>query len=109
VVDAAAGGKALRSGRVRPLAVCSPARHPTLPAVPTMAEAIGLAGFEAYAWQGLTASARTLDAATVRLSAALAETLAEAPVQARMREIGLESLSGGAAEYRALIEADRAI
>ena len=109
VVDVAAGGEALRSGRIRPLAVCSPARHPTLPEVPTVAEAAGLAGFEAYAWQGLTAPARTPDAAATRLSAALAKTLAEAPVQARMQEIGLEPLPGGPAEYRALIEADRAI
>ncbi|MCB4825440.1 Bug family tripartite tricarboxylate transporter substrate binding protein [Roseicella aerolata] len=109
VVDVAAGGEALRSGRIRPLAVCSPARHPTLPEVPTVAEAAGLGGFEAYAWQGLTAPARTPEAAAARLAQALSETLAEAPVQARMREIGLEPLTGGAAEYRALIEADRAI
>jgi len=109
VVDMAAGGEALRSGRIRPLAVCSPVRHPGLPAVPTVAEAVGLAGFEAYAWQGLTAPARTPDAAAARLAATLAEVLAEPPVQARMREIGLEPLLGGAAEYRALIEADRAI
>jgi tripartite-type tricarboxylate transporter receptor subunit TctC len=74
-----------------------------------VAEAIGLQGFAAYAWQGLTAPARTPDAAATRLSAALAKTLAEAPVQARMQEIGLEPLPGGPAEYRALIEADRAI
>ncbi|MBK1657099.1 Bug family tripartite tricarboxylate transporter substrate binding protein [Paracraurococcus ruber] len=109
VLDLAAGGEALRSGRIRPLAVCSPAQHPTLPEVPTVAEAAGLQGFEAYAWQGLTAPFRTPDAAATRLAAALAATLGEAPVQARMREIGLEPLTGDAAAYRALIAADRAI
>jgi tripartite-type tricarboxylate transporter receptor subunit TctC len=109
IVDMAAGGEALRSGRIRPLAILSAARHPTLPDVPTAEEALGLRGFTAFAWQGLTAPARTPDAAAARLSAALAETLAEAPVQARMREIGLDPLTGGAAEYRALIEAERAV
>src|SRR3712207_7212546 len=54
IVDVAAGGEALRSGRVRPLAVCSAARHPSLPDVPTVEEALGLRGFTAFAWQGLT-------------------------------------------------------
>lgn len=109
VVDMAAGGAALRSGRIRPLAILSAARHPALPDVPTAEEALGLQGFTAFAWQGLTAPARTPDTAAARLAEALAETLAEAPVQARMREIGLDPLGGGAAEYRAMIEAERAI
>ncbi|WP_240756968.1 Bug family tripartite tricarboxylate transporter substrate binding protein [Roseicella aquatilis] len=108
VVDLAAGGEALRSGRIRPLALCSAARQTSLPAVPTVAEAIGLADFEAYAWQGLTTPARTPDAAAARLTAALAETVAQLPVQARMREIGLEPLAGGPEAYRARIERDRA-
>ena len=109
VVDLAAGGEALRSGRIRPLALCSATPQAALPGVPLVAEAAGLPGFEAYAWQGLTAPARTPDAAAARLSAALAESLAEAPVRARMQEIGLEPLTGGAAEYRARIDAERAI
>jgi tripartite-type tricarboxylate transporter receptor subunit TctC len=109
VVDVAAGGEALRSGRVRPLAVLSAARHPALPEVPTAEEALGLPGFTAFAWQGLTAPARTPDAAAARLSAALAETLAEPAAEARMREIGLEPISGGPEEYRALIAAERAV
>lgn len=46
----------IRSGAVRPLAVSSLTRHPLLPEVPTMAES-GLAGFEAFSWQGLFAPA----------------------------------------------------
>jgi tripartite-type tricarboxylate transporter receptor subunit TctC len=109
IVDIAAGGAVLRAGRIRPLALCSEARHPSLPEVPTVAEALGLQGFTAFAWQGLTAPARTPDAIAARLTEALAAALAEPAVQARMGEIGLEPLSGGPAEYRALIEAERAI
>jgi tripartite-type tricarboxylate transporter receptor subunit TctC len=46
----------IRAGAVRPLAVSSLTRHPLLPEVPTMAES-GLAGFEAFSWQGLFAPA----------------------------------------------------
>ena len=109
IVDIAAGGAVLRAGRIRPLALCSEARHPSLPEVPTVAEALGLQGFTAFAWQGLTAPARTPDAIAARLTEALAAALAEPAVQARMGEIGLEPLRGGPAEYRAMIEAERAI
>jgi len=109
VLDMAAGAELIRGRRVQPLAVLSAARLPGLPALPTAAEAYGLRGFEAYAWQGLTAPGRTPDDIAGRLSEALAASLAEPAVQARMREIGLDPLQGGPAEHRALIAAERAI
>jgi len=109
IVDIAAGGAALRAGRIRPLAICSEARHPSLTEVPTVAEALGLSAFTAFAWQGLTAPARTPDAIAARLSETLTAALSEPAVQARMSEIGLEPLSGGPSEYRAMIDAERAI
>ena len=109
IVDIAAGGEMLRTGQIRPLAICSEARHPSLPQVPTVEEALALPGFTAYAWQGLTAPSRTPDAIAARLTEALAASVAEPAVQARMREIGLEPLQGGPAEYRAMIEAERAV
>jgi tripartite-type tricarboxylate transporter receptor subunit TctC len=109
MVDIAAGGAVLRAGRIRPLAICSEARHPSLPEVPTVAEALGLSGFTAFAWQGLTAPARTPDAIAARIAETLSAALSEPANQARMLEIGLEPLSGGAAEYRAMIDAERAI
>ena len=51
VLDMAAGAEVIRSGRVRPLVLLSPA-SPAIPDVPTAAEAYGLPGFAAYAWQG---------------------------------------------------------
>jgi tripartite-type tricarboxylate transporter receptor subunit TctC len=109
VIDMAAGAEVLRSGRVRPLAVCSAERLSGLPDVPTVDEALGLSGFAAHAWQGVTAPARTPDAIAARLTRELAAVMAEAPVQARMREIGLEPLVGGPAEYRSLIEGERGV
>jgi tripartite-type tricarboxylate transporter receptor subunit TctC len=109
VVDYAAGAETLRSGGAKPLAVCSAARIEGLPDVPTAQEALGLGGFEAYAWQGLVAPSRTPDAIAARLTEELTAALGQETVQARMREIGLDPLVGGPAEFRALLEAERAV
>ena len=109
VVDAAAGGETLRSGRVRPLAICAPQRLSTMPDVPTVTEALGLPRFEAYAWQGVVAPARTPEPVIARLSADVAAALQEPAVRSRMAEIGLEPLTGGPAEYAKLIADERAV
>jgi tripartite-type tricarboxylate transporter receptor subunit TctC len=108
VLDMAAGAEMIRSRRVQPLVLLSAARLPGLD-LPTVDEAFGLRGFAAHAWQGLTAPGRTPDAIADRLSAELAATVADPAVQARMREIGLDPLTGGPAEHRALIASERAI
>jgi tripartite-type tricarboxylate transporter receptor subunit TctC len=109
VLDMAAGAEVIRSRKVQPLALLSAARLEGLPALPTAREAYGLAGFEAHAWQGLTAPGRTPDDIAGRLSRDLAASIAEPAVQARMREIGLDPLTGGPEEHRAMIAAERAI
>jgi tripartite-type tricarboxylate transporter receptor subunit TctC len=106
-VDYAAGGEALRTGRIRPLAVASRTRLPGLPQVPTVAEAFGWSGFEAYAWQGLVVPRATPDAEAGVLSQALAAAVGDAAIQARMREIGLDPLPGGPAEQAALTRAEQ--
>jgi tripartite-type tricarboxylate transporter receptor subunit TctC len=109
ILDLPSGAEYLRSGRVKPLALCSAARHPDLPDVPTVQEALGLRGFEAYAWQGLVVPARTPDAVASRLTTELAAAVRDQSVTDKMRGIGLEPLTGGPDEFKALIEAERAI
>ena len=109
VIDYAAGGEYLRSGRVRPLAVCSAAPVEGLPDVPTVQDALGLRGFEAYAWQGLVLPKRTPDPAAARLSSELAAALRDEATAARMRELGVEPLPGGPGEFQALLEAERGV
>ena len=77
--------------------------------MPTVREALGLPGFEAFAWQAMVVPARTPDAAVARLTEELAVALRDEGVTGRMRAIGLEPLSGGPEEFRTLIEAERAI
>ncbi len=46
----------IKSGRLRPLAVTGPTRHPLLPDVPTMSES-GFPGFESTQWYGVVGPA----------------------------------------------------
>ena len=109
VLDNTSGAGQLHAGNIRPLAVCSAARFAGLPDVPTVQEALGLANFEAYAWQGLVVPKATPDPVVERLTAELAAALRQESVLARMREVGLEPLAGGADEFQALLEAERAV
>ncbi|MBO1074610.1 Bug family tripartite tricarboxylate transporter substrate binding protein [Roseomonas marmotae] len=109
VLDLPSGLEYLRSGRVKPLAICSATRHPGLPEVPTIQEALGIGRFEAYAWQGMVVPARTPAAIADRLTAELARALQDSAVTDKMRGIGLEPLTGGPDEFKTLIEAERAV
>jgi tripartite-type tricarboxylate transporter receptor subunit TctC len=108
LVDVASAGGPLRAGQVRALAVTTPTRWRTLPEVPTLREAAGLPDYRAPAWQGMVAPAATPDNAIRRLSEALGQVMNTPALQARLIEIGVEPLFGGAAEFDALMAADRA-
>ncbi|MFL1464217.1 Bug family tripartite tricarboxylate transporter substrate binding protein [Roseococcus sp. DSY-14] len=93
----------LRDGTLRALAVTGPRRSDALPGVPTVAEAAGLPGFAATVWYGLQVPRGTPAAAIARLNAAAQALLAEAPVRARLAEIGVEPLGGSPADFTRFI------
>jgi tripartite-type tricarboxylate transporter receptor subunit TctC len=65
----------IKSGKVRPLAVTTLARHPLLPELPTVAE-LGFPGFESVGWNGVLAPAGTPRPIIVRMHDILAKALA---------------------------------
>jgi tripartite-type tricarboxylate transporter receptor subunit TctC len=79
----------IESGRVRALAVTSGKRLPSLPNVPTMAEA-GVAGYEVVAWQGIFAPAGTPPAIVERLYTEISAILKLPDVQERLAKLGVE-------------------
>jgi tripartite-type tricarboxylate transporter receptor subunit TctC len=109
VVDYPSAASHLRAGTIRALAVCSGARLAGLADVPTVQEALGLGGFEAYAWQGLVVPKATPDAVVERLSAELMAALNDEHVLTRMREIGLEPIPGGPAAMQQLADREREV
>jgi len=89
---------AIRSGKVRVLAIATAQRLPILPDVPTMAEA-GVPGFEAYSWQGLVGPANMPDGVVRRLSRDLVAALRTDENQAELEALGIQPLPMGATEF----------
>ena len=79
----------IASGGVRLLAVTSAQRWFSVPQTPTVAES-GFPGFEAVAWFGLQAPARTPRPIIERVSEATLAAIAKPEVQAKLREVGSE-------------------
>lgn len=94
----------IREGRVRLVAVTSRERWFTDPAVPTVGETVP--GFEAVAWFGVQAPARTPGAAIARLEGAIRDACRDAAVRARLREVGSEVVGSTAGEFEAFIKAE---
>ncbi|MDW8315984.1 MAG: tripartite tricarboxylate transporter substrate-binding protein [Rhodovarius sp.] len=92
-------------GRVRALAVTSAARSATLPDLPTLAEAGGLAGYDASSWQAMYGPAGLPAPLVERLRQALAQVLEEPAVQERMARSGLQPLRGDLAAFLAAEQA----
>ena len=83
----------IAGGKVRALAVTGPKRLPELPNVPTFAEA-GLPGFDAPAWYGLLAPAKTPAPVVQYLNAEIQEILKEPATQQRLAQLGAAPAPG---------------
>ena len=77
----------IQSGRLRALAVASPARLDSLPDVPTFAEA-GVPELNDPSWFGLVGPAKLPPAVVSRVHDAVGKTLAAADLRERMRSAG---------------------
>jgi tripartite-type tricarboxylate transporter receptor subunit TctC len=87
--EAGATQALIRSGRLRPLAVSSQTRFPTLPEVPTMAEAIKRPDFEAVSWHVLLAPSATSAAIVKRLHGEMTQIIKLPEVHDRIAATGL--------------------
>lgn len=105
-VDTAAGIQHVQGGKIRAIAVASPARLPALPDVPTLDEQ-GLKGFEAYAWQGIVAPAATPKERVAKLSDALQSALKQADIVAKLEGMALEVTPSTAEEMDVYASAER--
>jgi tripartite-type tricarboxylate transporter receptor subunit TctC len=95
----------LQAGKIRPLAVTSPKRMPTLPDAPTMREA-GYAGIELDAWFGLVAPAGTPDAVIGKLNAAFVQAVRDPEVGKQMAEQGAEPVGSTPQEFASFIASE---
>ncbi|WP_457392608.1 Bug family tripartite tricarboxylate transporter substrate binding protein [Roseateles sp. P5_E1] len=106
LMDSASVQQHIASGKLRALGVASLARLKTLGEIPTLAEQ-GLAGFEAFAWQGLVVPAGTSPEVVAKLSKALQAALNSTPVKARFQTLSLEALPGTPQQMASYAAAER--
>ena len=95
----------IQSERLRALAVTSPERAGQLPDVPTISE-LGLEGFEAYSWTGLSAPAGTPDDVIATLSAALERVLQKPETKEQLYKLGVTTRISSPDEFKEFIEAE---
>jgi tripartite-type tricarboxylate transporter receptor subunit TctC len=95
----------IQAGTLRPLAVAGKRRSPSLPGVPTIAEA-GLAGYEVDPWFGVYGPAG-MDARVVKaLNEALVEALAMPAIREKLEKAGFTPQGSTAQELETLTQAE---
>jgi tripartite-type tricarboxylate transporter receptor subunit TctC len=97
----------VRGGLLRALAVTGEARSPSLPELPTLAEA-GVPGYAAVIHYGMVAPVGTDRAIVNRLNAELRAALASEEVRARIAEDGGDALAGTPEQQAADIDQEEA-
>jgi tripartite-type tricarboxylate transporter receptor subunit TctC len=100
----------IRAGRLRALAVTTATRSPSLPDVPTMAEAGGreLAGFDVTTWFGVMAPAGTPAPVVARLNDEFRKALATPEMRERLKAMGAEPAPTSPEQFAAFIRAELA-
>ncbi|MBR0852216.1 tripartite tricarboxylate transporter substrate binding protein [Bradyrhizobium diazoefficiens] len=89
VLDIPASRQLILEGKLKAIGVSSARRQPSLPDVPTLAEA-GIAGFESIGWFGLVAPAGTPPEIVTRLNGAFVKALKDPAVVEKIRTLGAE-------------------
>lgn len=95
----------VKSGRLKALAVASGRRSPTLPDVPTIAEA-ALPGFDASNWIGMFAPAKTPTRIIDRLQREIAALVRDPEISDRMLTLGFEPAGTTTAEFTQVIRSE---
>ncbi len=97
----------IEAGKVRPLAVTYPTRHPLLPDVPTMRESgYPQVGFDPDVWQGFFAPAGTPGAVIDKLNDVLNNSIASSGAKLAFERLGFEPKIVSPREHAAFIASE---
>ena len=94
----------VKSGKLKALAVTSAKRSPALPAVPTVAEALGIADYELTGWFGLMAPAGTPSAVIARIQQEAERALRDPALREIFSAAGGDVVGGSTAQFDAHIK-----
>jgi len=95
----------VKSGKVRPLAVTSAKRSPSLPDVPTLAES-GLAGMDLVTWIGFVAPAGTDRAIVAKLNAEITRILKLPEATEKLGAMGMDVVASSPDQFAQTIRDD---
>ncbi|MDB5904719.1 MAG: hypothetical protein JWM26_3597 [Betaproteobacteria bacterium] len=95
----------VKAGRLRAIAMTTAQRSPSLPGVPTVAEA-GIANYDVGSWYGLSAPAGTSREIVSRLHDVTLRLLAQADVKERLAANGFEVLVSTSGQYGEFVRAE---
>jgi tripartite-type tricarboxylate transporter receptor subunit TctC len=96
---------AIKSGKVRPVAVTSSTRSPALPSVPTLAET-EIPGFFSISWIGLLAPAGTPKNIIDKIAKDVQEIVGAPEMRERFIAQGATPIGNTPAQFQALIDSD---
>jgi tripartite-type tricarboxylate transporter receptor subunit TctC len=104
--DTIGGSRSLaESGKLRAIAVTSPARSPVMPSVPTVSES-GLKDFEAVYWIGIFAPAKTPQPVIDKLYREIKTSLDDPAIKAKLQEQGNVTQALPPADFAKVLDAD---
>ena len=104
--DTLGGSRTLaESGKLRAIAVTSPARSPVMPNVPTVSES-GLKDFQAVYWLGIFAPSKTPQPVVDKLYRELKQSLDNPEIKAKLLEQGNVAQALPPAEFAKVLDAD---
>ena len=92
----------IKGGKVKPVAVASQKRMPSVPEIPTLIE-LGVPNFVTGSWQGLLAPAGTPREVVSKLNADLAKVLAAPEMSQRLVDQGAEVVASSPDEFGKLL------
>ena len=95
----------VKAGRLRALAVTTAQRSPSLPDLPTVAEA-GVPGFESTTWHGLVVPSATPAPIVQRLNRGVNAALRDPKLRERLEGLGIEIAGGSPQEFAAYIASE---
>jgi len=92
----------IKSGKLRPIGMTSLKRAGALPDVPTVDEQ-GLRGFQAVAWNGLTAPARTPKDVIAKINADVLKVIRSPELLEKLKTEGSDPVGSSVADYAAFL------
>lgn len=105
VADALPVSQHIKAGKLRPLAISSPARSKNFPDIPTFAEA-GLQGLVAENWWGVFLPAGTPQAIVDSYHSALVKVMADPDLKEKFAGLGVEAQASTQQEFRAFLASE---